>query len=77
MKTKVGHMACVDCGHQVAVKENENGTLSFSCDECDAAMYAKKSATNNAIWRKRMTPIATAAPAKPAAPAKKESSTII
>lgn len=77
-KTKIGHMACPDCGEKVAVKENEHGTMSYSCDECDGNGYCRKGEGRYPSWRAKITPLAGAKPAaesKPAsekpAPAKK------
>lgn len=66
MKTKYGRMECLTpgCGHQVVVKQNENGTLSYSCDECDGSGYAKKGQGVHDVWVKRITP--AAAKEKPA-----------
>jgi predicted RNA-binding Zn-ribbon protein involved in translation (DUF1610 family) len=63
MKTKYGHMACPDCGATVVVKQNEHGTLSYNCNECDANAYCRKGAGNRAAWDNRIT--RTAAPEKP------------
>lgn len=65
MKTKYGYMACPDCSQRVTVKANANNTLSFTCDECDAAGYCKAGAGNRAAWEKKITKIT---PAEPPAP---------
>ena len=69
-KEKIGHMACPDCAEKVAVKRNtENGTLSYSCDECDGSGYCKKTEGRYASWEKRITALPGAQP-KPAPAAK-------
>lgn len=52
MKIKVGRMVCETkgCGNQVVVKKNENGTLSYRCDECDAAPYARAGTGQYKAW---------------------------
>lgn len=54
-KTNIGKMPCETCGNQVTVKANENGTLSYRCDECDAAPYAKFGTGQNEKWLKNLT----------------------
>ncbi len=56
IKNKVGKMKCETCGETVTVKANEKGTLSYSCQECDAAPYARAGTGQNAHWRRKMTP---------------------
>ena len=53
-KTNIGKMACETCGNHVTVKSNENGTLSYRCDECDAAPYAKTGTIQNTKWREKL-----------------------
>lgn len=66
MKTKVGKMACESCGEAVVVKQNERGTLSYRCDECDAAPYARPGTGQHERWRLK---IGQAAPSdKPGKP---------
>jgi hypothetical protein len=48
------------------VRENDNGTLSFRCDECDAAPYARPGTGVHAAWMKRLKPGAPAPEPKPA-----------
>ncbi len=38
------------CGNEVVVKRNENGTLSYRCDECDAAPYARVGTGQYQAW---------------------------
>lgn len=66
-KTNIGKMGCETCGNHVTLKENENGTLSYRCDECDAAPYAKADTLQNKRWREKagVTQQKTTAP-KPA-----------
>jgi DNA-directed RNA polymerase subunit M/transcription elongation factor TFIIS len=63
-KVNIGKMGCETCGNHVTVKENENGTLSYRCDECDAAPYAKTGTLQNTRWREKagVSPQKTAAP---------------
>lgn len=53
-KINIGKMACETCGNDVTVKQNENGTLSYRCDECDAAPYAKTGTLQNEHWRGKL-----------------------
>lgn len=53
-KTNIGKMPCETCGNHVTVKTNENGTLSYRCDECDAAPYAKSDTIQNKKWRDKL-----------------------
>jgi hypothetical protein len=57
-KTNVGTMPCSECGKEVVVKENENGTLSYSCAWCDDANYAKTGTGKHKGWKSRMTALA-------------------
>jgi hypothetical protein len=41
LKTHVGTMACLCCGHEIPVKAAENGTLNAACAWCDFPAYAK------------------------------------
>ena len=81
MKTKFGHMPCRDCGERVVVQVNENETMSYTCAECGDGGYCRKGQDNYAVWLKRITPVARAAPEKkPAgepAPKKAAGGTII
>lgn len=56
-KVNIGKMACEThgCGNTVTVKENENKTLSYRCDECDAAPYAKEGTGQHKAWRSKLT----------------------
>ena len=65
MKVKIGHMACESCGEKVVVKQNELETLSYRCDECDAAPYARKGTAQHGIWLKKTKPVEGAAVAPP------------
>lgn len=53
-KINIGKMACETCSNDVTVKQNENGTLSYRCDECDAAPYAKTGTLQNEHWRGKL-----------------------
>jgi len=50
VKIKIGNMFCETCGEKVAVKENENFVLSYRCDECDAAPYARPDTPQKKVW---------------------------
>lgn len=39
---KKGTYSCLCCKHEVVVKENDGGTLSFACPYCDLSAWAKK-----------------------------------
>jgi hypothetical protein len=54
-KVNLGKMPCETCGNTVTVKQNELGTLSYRCDECDAAPYAKAGTLQNQHWRTKLT----------------------
>lgn len=44
VKTKLGRIPCrgLNCGHTVVVKQNEAGTITFACEECDLSSFAKR-----------------------------------
>src|SRR5690348_3040415 len=66
------------CGHQVMLKENEAGTLSYQCGlGCDMSTFAKKGTAAAARWRAKL-PQAQApegVPKDDPKPAKKEAET--
>lgn len=68
-KQKFGYMKCRECGERVVVKRNENDTLSYRCDECDAVAYAKKTDAFHHRWMAAIEKVA--APAPSPAPASK------
>jgi len=35
-------MACMCCGHEIPVKQAENGTINAACQWCDFPAYAKQ-----------------------------------
>lgn len=70
VKQKYGKMGCETCGEPVTVKANERGTLSYGCQECDAAPYAKRGTGQHAVWVKKCE---TNAPAPAPAPRKEPS----
>lgn len=55
-KTNLGEMTCETCCRVVVVKENESGTLSYRCDYCDAAPYARQGSMQSGLWRKKIKP---------------------
>lgn len=54
VKTKLGRIPCDCCGHPAVLKENEAGTLSIQCDECDVSSFAKKGTAAAARWRAKL-----------------------
>lgn len=74
VKTKLGRIACEGCGHPVLVKENEAGTLTIQCDECDVSYFAKKNTAAQARWRAKLAQgqVAGSVPKAEPKPAKKE-----
>lgn len=55
-KLNIGKMDCETrgCDNVVTVKQNEHGTLSYRCDECDAAPYARTGTRQNELWRSNL-----------------------
>lgn len=41
LKTTIGTMACMCCGHEIPVKQADNGTINAACSWCDFPAYAK------------------------------------
>lgn len=73
VKKKHGKMNCETCGEPVTVKANERGTLSYNCQECDAAPYAKVGTGQHAAWVKKCAANAPEpAPAPAPAPVEKQ-----
>lgn len=76
-KTFVGKMDCLCCGHEIPVKQAENGTLNASCPWCDLPAYAKKGTGAHRLITAKLrdkpeaaqAPAATTPPAAPAAKA--------
>jgi hypothetical protein len=58
-KVNIGKMNCENrrCDNVVTVKQNENGTLSYRCDECDAAPYARVGTGLHLSWMEQLTPL--------------------
>lgn len=54
IKTKKGRMHCETCGTPVTVKVNDKDTLSYRCDECDAAPYARAGTGQHSNWLSKM-----------------------
>jgi uncharacterized Zn finger protein (UPF0148 family) len=54
VKNKLGRIPCDCCGHPAMLKENEAGTLTIACDECDVSSFAKKGTTAAASWRAKL-----------------------
>lgn len=51
VKKRLGFMPCPCCGHSVAVRETEAGTLTLACDGCDLSAYAKPGTDAANKWR--------------------------
>ncbi len=56
-KTNFGLMACHECGAEVVIKQNERGTLNYTCQICDYAPYAKVEDQHHRRWKERMRPM--------------------
>lgn len=54
VKTKLGRIPCDCCGHTVLLKENEAGTLTMQCDECDVSAFAKRGTAAAMRWRGKL-----------------------
>lgn len=70
VKKKFGYMSCPGCtaagrATRVLVRANDRGTLSYSCDECDAPDYAHQGTTKHADWMRRLERIEAAPAEKP------------
>jgi len=76
-KTIIGKMDCMCCGHEIPVKQADNGTLNAACPWCDFPAYAKKGSQAHRIITGKIKGQPAAQPAPPAqaapapAPAKK------
>jgi hypothetical protein len=70
VKNKLGRIPCDCCGHPVVLKENEAGTLTVSCDECDVSSFAKKGTAAAKRWRAKL-PAPEPVPKAPAPEVKK------
>lgn len=59
VKTNLGIMPCEgkDCGHDVMVKQNEAGTLTYQCGlGCDVSSFAKRGTKAQDRWRRNVRP---------------------
>ena len=54
VKVKLGRIPCDCCGHLVLLKQNEAGTLTMQCDECDVSAFAKKGTAAAMRWRAKL-----------------------
>lgn len=74
VKTKLGRIKCPNrhCEHMAFLKENEHGSLTVNCDECDCNMVAKKGTAAARSWRAQLPAQSQAPASKEAAPAKLE-----
>ena len=72
-KAHVGTMACLCCGHEIPVKQAENGTLNAACSWCDFPAYAKAGTEAHRIitgkLKNKLEPKPAPAPAAKPAPA--------
>ena len=71
-KKKIGRMWCEgqrcpshEMNKRVVVYENDKGTLSYRCDECDRTPYAKFGTGQHNEWIAEMTLLEKKAPDKP------------
>ncbi|MTV36273.1 hypothetical protein [Duganella radicis] len=71
VKTKLGRIPCDCCGHLTVLKQNEAGTLTMGCDECDVSSFAKKGTAAAGRWLAKLPPAET-----PPAPAEQPSGTV-
>lgn len=70
VKSKLGRIPCPNgCGHTVVLKENEAGTLTVACEECDMSAFAKKGTAAAARWRAALPKAPETAPAAAPVPA--------
>ncbi len=70
VKTKLGRIPCDCCGHPAMLKQNEAGTLTINCDECDVSSFAKPGTAAAARWRAKLPTQAQAPESVPKAPEK-------
>lgn len=49
LKTTMGTMSCLCCGHDIPVKQSENGTINLSCTWCDFTGYVKAGTESHGI----------------------------
>lgn len=81
LKTNIGTMECLCCGHEIPVKQAENGTINAACAWCDFPAYAKAGTQAHRIIKGKLknqlepetapaqqAPAATKPVAKPQAP---------
>jgi hypothetical protein len=64
----IGAAPCIICKCEIPIKENDAGTLSFSCGYCDVTIYSKKNtASHKTLLKlvKRTAPDPEAAAAAP------------
>lgn len=72
LKTNLGKIPCPECGDLTALKENEAGTLTIACQECDLSAFAKKGSECAKVWRGKLPKAAVStAENGPAAPVPK------
>ena len=70
-KTIIGKMDCLCCGHEIPVKQAENGTINAACPWCDFPAYAKKGSEAHRIITGKLKGQPAPAASKPAPPAAK------
>lgn len=75
VRTLLGTMACLCCGHEIPVKQSEGGALGVGCPYCDLSAYAKQGTLAyrqimGKVKRPEPDPPAPAAAAARPAPAK-------
>ncbi|MCX5545683.1 hypothetical protein M3A49_40780 [Paraburkholderia sp. CNPSo 3076] len=66
-KAVIGTAACLCCGRDIPVKQNEHGTLDHSCQWCDLPMYAKEGTEAHRLLMARVTKFEAGPIAQPVA----------
>lgn len=68
IKRQIGIMDCMCCGHEIPVKQGENGTINVACPWCDCPVYAKAGTEAHRIITGRMKPSKATEPEPAPAP---------
>jgi len=63
LKRKLGRVPCPACGVPVLLRENQAGTITGSCDDCDLSFFAKRGAGVARKWRELLGQAGEPAPA--------------
>lgn len=54
-KARLGKLPCPECGEIVPLRQNETGTLSIACHECDFSGFAKNGSECHKRWLGKLT----------------------